>query len=108
MHHIRLSICVTLFIITNAVLGIDDQSANNLEVAALDSFTPPTTLDPNLIVALNNDALDDGAPHDKTPNTFAPDGFAPNEENKGSVGTESFPNSDFSGVTESWTAIRDS
>ena len=105
MHHVHFSICVALFIITNAVLGVDDQSTNNLEVPALDSFTPPTALDPNFVVALNNDALDNGAPDDKTSNDFAPDGFAPNEENIGSVGTWSFPISDTSGVMEGLTAM---
>ena len=108
MYHVRFSICVALFTIANAALGVDDESANNLEGPALDSFTPPTSLDSNSLVALNNDALDNGAPHDKAPNTFALDDFAPSEENLGSVGTPSFPTSDTSGVTQGLTAVSDS
>ena len=101
MHHDRIFLGVSLFIIANAVLSaIGNPDIDHLEVPALDS---PTNLGSNFIGALNN-----GAPDEKTLNTFAPDDFAPNEEKLGSFGTLSFQNSDISGVTESLRTISDS
>lgn len=113
MPHVRVSISVALFVIANTVLEVDDQSAmgnfgiDDLELPALDSFTQPTTPDPNFIVALNNVAPGTGALDDTTPNTFPLDDFAPNKQSIGSVGALSFSTSDTSGVAEGLTAIGD-
>lgn len=87
MRSIRILLSVTLFIIANALLGVDDQSttensaSDNLGVPALDPLNQDSTLHSNYDVALNN---------------VAPNNVAPDEENAGSVDSLNHPNLDIS------------
>lgn len=100
--HILIS--VMLFIITNAVLEVDDEStsensgSDNFGIASMDSFNKDLTLHPDYTFAPDNFVL----------NSVASDTIAPDEENVMSVNSLNPLQSDFSGGTGGSVAISDS